>query len=385
MTPQAGATKASVDPATVADPAKAGRPLTIAMATRRAPTEVGGVERIIVGVVRELARVRPAWRVDIVSAFKPGSRIEEMDGLSDILAALRLGWRLRGSTADMIFVHCPECLWGIHWLRKRRSAPPLIAVWHVAGPVPHPRLRRPGHPLARALAWLRTTGERHALVADAHVAVHEQVEAIVRSRYGLSAPVTIIDNALDVTIKDHLARPAPGRVRTGETGLTALWVGQMGYRKGLDVATAAVAQARADLLGLRLRVVGVPAGKPTEGVDWLGIIPPNRMAEVYRHADLFLFPTRYESSGLVVIEAMAAGLPVIVSDNIAAGIVTHGRNGVVITGYDPSHYADALRHLAPPATRAVIAEANTEDVRRFTVDSTVSGYTAVVESFAGSQ
>jgi glycosyltransferase involved in cell wall biosynthesis len=385
MTPQAGATKASVDPATVADPAKAGRPLTIAMATRRAPTEVGGVERIIVGVVRELARVRPAWRVDIVSAFKPGSRIEEMDGLSDILAALRLGWRLRGSTADMIFVHCPECLWGIHWLRKRRSAPPLIAVWHVAGPVPHPRLRRPGHPLARALAWLRTTGERHALVADAHVAVHEQVEAIVRSRYGLSAPVTIIDNALDVTIKDHLARPAPGRVRTGETGLTALWVGQMGYRKGLDVATAAVAQARADLPGLRLRVVGVPAGKPTEGVDWLGIIPPNRMAEVYRHADLFLFPTRYESSGLVVIEAMAAGLPVIVSDNIAAGIVTHGRNGVVITGYDPSHYADALRHLAPPATRAVIAEANTEDVRRFTVDSTVSGYTAVVESFAGSQ
>jgi len=385
MTSQAGAAKARLAAAMVADPAQAGRPLTIAMATRRAPTEIGGVERVIVGVVRELARVRPAWRVDIISAFKAGSRIEGMDGFSDILAALRLGWKLRGSTADMIFVHCPECLWGIYWLRKRRSAPPLIAVWHVAGPLPHLRLRRPGHPLARALAWLRTTGERRALVADAHVAVHEQVEQIVRSRYGLTAPVTIIDNSLDVTIKDHLARPAPGRVRTGQTGLTALWVGQMGYRKGLDVATAAVAQARADLPGLRLRVVGVPAGKPTEGVDWLGIIPPNRMAEVYRNADLFIFPTRYESFGLVVIEAMAAGLPVIVSDNIGAGIVTHGRNGVVIAGYDPSHYAEALRHLAPPATRAVIAEANTEDVRRFTVDSTVSGYTSVVESFAGSQ
>jgi len=385
MTFPAGATTASLDAAKVADQARAGRPLTIAMATRRAHTEIGGVERVIVGVVRELARVRPAWRVDIISAFKAGSRIEGMDGFSDILAALRLGWKLRGSTADMIFVHCPECLWGIYWLRKRRSAPPLIAVWHVAGPLPHLRLRRPGHPLARALAWLRTTGERRALVADAHVAVHEQVEQIVRSRYGLTAPVTIIDNSLDVTIKDHLARPAPGRVRTGQTGLTALWVGQMGYRKGLDVATAAVAQARADLPGLRLRVVGVPAGKPTEGVDWLGIIPPNRMAEVYRNADLFIFPTRYESFGLVVIEAMAAGLPVIVSDNIGAGIVTHGRNGVVIAGYDPSHYAEALRHLAPPATRAVIAEANTEDVRRFTVDSTVSGYTSVVESFAGSQ
>ena len=386
MTSQAGATKASLDAAAVADPAaQAGRSLTIAMATRRAPTEIGGVERVVTGVARELARVRPGWRVEIVSAFRAGSRIEGMDGFSDILAALRLGWKLRGSTADVIFVHCPECLWGIHWLRKRRSAPPLIAVWLGAGPLPQPRLRRPGHPLARALAWLRTTGERHALAADAHVAVHEQVEECLRSRYGLSAPVTIIDNSLDVTIRDHLARPAPGRVRTGQTGLTALWVGQTGYRKGLDVAIAAVAQARADLPGLRLRVVGVPAGKAADGVDWFGIIPPDRMAEVYRNADVFIFPTRYESSGLVVIEAMAAGLPIIVSDNVGASIVTHGRNGVVVAGYDPSHYAEALRHLAPPAIRAVIAEANAEDVRRFTVGSTVSGYTSVVESFAGSQ
>jgi len=369
MTPQPEATEANPDQ--TKDLSE--RPLVIAMATRRAPTEIGGVERVVAGVVRELARVRPAWRVDVVSAFKAGSRIEGMDGFSDILAAFRLGAKLRGSTADLIFVHCPECLWGIRWLRKRQGAPPLIAVWHGAGPVPHLVLRRPGHPLAWALAWLRTTGERHALIADAHVAVHEQVEECLRSLYGLRAPVAIIDNSLDVTIQDHLARPARGRVRTAVTGLNALWVGQTGYRKGLDVAMAAVAQARADLPGLRLRV------------DWLGVIPPDRMAEVYRAADLFIFPTRYESFGLVIIEAMAAGLPVIVSDNIGAGIVTDGRNGVVVPGFDPSRYAAALRHLAPPAIRAEIAEANTEDVRRFSVDSTVSGYTAVVESLAGSQ
>ena len=385
MTPQPEATQANPDQ-TNPDQAKdlSGRPLVIAMATRRAPTEISRVERAVAGVVRELARVRPAWRVDVVSAFKAGSRIEGMDGFSDILAAFRLGWKLRGSTADLIFVHCPECLWGIRWLRKRQGAP-LIAVWHGAGPVPHLVLRRPGHPLAWALAWLRTTGERHALVADAHVAVHEQVEDCLRSLYGLKAPVAIIDNSLDVTIQDHLGRPARGRVRTAVTGLNALWVGQTGYRKGLDVAMAAVAQARGDLPGLRLRVVGVPAGKPAEGVDWLGIIPPDRMAEVYRAADLFIFPTRYESFGLVIIEAMAAGLPVIVSDNVGAGIVTDGRNGVVVPGFDPSRYAAALRHLAPPAIRAEIAEANTEDVRRFSVDSTVSGYTAVVESLAGSK
>jgi glycosyltransferase involved in cell wall biosynthesis len=365
--------------------AQPGRPLTMTMATRRAPSEIGGVERVVAGVVRELARVRPAWRVETISAFRAGSRIEGMDGFSDVIAAFRLGWRLRGSTADVIFVHCPECLWGIRLLRRRRGAPPLIAVWHGAGPVPHLRLRRPGHPLARALAWLRTNGERRALAADGHIAVHVQVEECVRSLYGLSTPVTIVDNGLDTTIQEHLARPARGRVRTAQTGLNALWVGQTGYRKGLDVAMAAVAEVRAELPGLRLQVAGIPAGKAVEGVDWLGIIPPDRMAEVYRDADLFIFPTRYESFGLVVIEAMAAGLPVIVSDVIGAGIVTDGRNGVVVPGHHPSHYAEALRRLAPPATRAEIAEANTEDVRRFSVEATGAGYVTVVESFAATQ
>ncbi len=274
---------------------------------------------------------------------------------------------------------------GIRLLRRRRGAPPLVAVWHGAGPVPHLRLRRPGHPLAWALARLRTNGERRALAADAHVAVHAHVEECVRARYGLSAPVTIIDNGLDTTIQEHLARPARGRVRTERTGLKALWVGQTGYRKGLDVAMAAVAEARADLPGLRLQVVGIPAGKAVEGVEWLGIIPPDRMAEVYRDADLFIFPTRYESFGLVVIEAMAAGLPVIVSNVIGAGIVTDGRNGVVVVGFDPSHYAEALRRLAPPAIRAEIADANTEDVRRFSVEVTGAGYVTVAESFAATQ
>jgi glycosyltransferase involved in cell wall biosynthesis len=381
MTAQHEAPGAAPDAAT----AQPGRPFTVIMATRRAPTEIGGVERVVAGVVRELARVRPAWRVNIISAFRAGSRIEGMDGLADVIAGFRLVWKLRGSTADVIFVHCPECLWGIRLLRMRRGAPPLIAVWHGAGPVPHLRLRRPGHPLARALAWLRTTGERRATAADGHVAVHVQVEDCVRSLYGLSAPVTVIDNGLDTKIQEYLAQPVLGRVRTARTGLNALWVGQTGYRKGLDVAMAAVAEARADLPGLRLQVVGIPAGKAVEGVDWLGIIPPDGMAEVYRDADLFIFPTRYESFGLVVIEAMAAGLPVIVSDVIGAGIVTDGRNGVVVAGYDPSHYAEALRRMAPAATRAEIGEANAEDVRRFSVEATGAGYVAVVESFAATQ
>lgn len=365
------------------DPAlPAGRPLTVTMVTRRAACEAGGVERVVGGLLAVLPRTRPDWRVETVSAFREGSRLEGLDGLSDVVASLRLGWRLRHSQADLVFVHCPECLWGIRLLRRRRNGPTFVAVWHCAGPAAYLRLRKPGNPMARALAWMRTAGERHAMIADGHVAVHGQVAGWLRDLYGLSAPVTVIENAVDPGLTQRLSRLPRNRERTG---LTAVWAGQTSYRKGLDVAMAAVAQARLDLPDLRLKVVGVPVGKPAEGVDWLGVIPPAAMAEVYHDADLLLFPTRYDSFGLVVIEAMAAGLPVVVSDIVPAGIVTDGRNGMVIAGHDPSRYAAALRRLTDPDLRAAMAKANREDVRRFSVESAAARYAAVAESFAATQ
>jgi glycosyltransferase involved in cell wall biosynthesis len=282
-------------------------------------------------------------------------------------------------------VHCPECLWGIRLLRRlpwAQGSPPLVAVWHGAGPEPHLRLRRPGHPLAWALARIRTAAERRALRMDGHIAVHARVADDLRSLYGLRDGVTIIENAVDAAILDRVSGPAE---RPVGSGLNALWVGQSGYLKGLDVALAAVAEARRDLPELRLSVVGVAAGKPTQGVDWLGVLPPAKMAAAYRAADLLIFPSRYESFGLVTIEAMAAGLPVIVSDVIASGIVTDGRNGAVVAGHDPAGYAAALRRLADPALRAAIAQTNREDVRRFSAGSVGAGYVAVAESLAPGQ
>jgi D-inositol-3-phosphate glycosyltransferase len=104
------------------------------------------------------------------------------------------------------------------------------------------------------------------------------------------------------------------------------------------------------------------------------------MADVYRDADQLLYPTRYDSFGMVVIEAMAAGLPVIVSDAVPEGIVTDGRNGLVVPGHDPARYADALRRLADPGLRAAMAQANREGARRFSVQAAAARYAAVAEA-----
>lgn len=357
--------------------------LNVAMVTRRRPSALGGVERVVSGLLSSLAQDRPDWQVDSVSAFRRDTWVSRIAGISDVVASLRLGWRLRATPADVVFVHCPECLWGIRLLRRRRRAgPAVVAVWHGAGARRWLILRRPGHPLAYALALLRTMEELAAVAADGHVAVHESVAGDLRSVYRLDKPVTVIGNAVDVRILHRLARSE--RVPDG-SGLTALWLGQAGYAKGLDVALAAVAEARRKLPHLRLVAAGVPAGEPAEGVEWRGQVAPAQVAELYRQADLFIFPSRYESFGLVVIEAMAAGLPVIVSDDVPAGIVTDGRNGVVIRGHDPSRYAAALGDLADARVRAAMARANVEDVRFFSAAAMSARYVAVAESFAGIQ
>jgi glycosyltransferase involved in cell wall biosynthesis len=358
------------------------RPFRAVMATRREPTEYGGVERVVAGLIAELERSRPDWQVECVAAFPAGSRIEGVDLLADVIAGLRLGWRLRTSSAEVIFVHCAEVLWGIRLLRRRRGAPPVITVWHGAGPQAYLALRRPGHPIAWLLARLRTAMERGGLAADAHIAVHHDVADNLRSLYGFTGPVTVVENGLDSVMADQLSRPAPTRVGDG---INAVWAGQTGYRKGLDVALAAVAEARRDLPGLRLTVVGVAPGEPIDGVEWLGVLPPSAMPDVYRNADLLLFPTRYESFGMVVIEAMAAGLPVIVSDEIKVDIVRDGRSGAVVSGHDPADYAAALRRLADPRVRAAIGAVNREDVRCYSIESFGAGYAAVAESLAAAQ
>jgi glycosyltransferase involved in cell wall biosynthesis len=362
---------------------RAGQPLRVAMLTKRPPCDLGGVERVVASLLEQLTRGQPGWELSAISAFRQGDRLEGIDVLSDVLASLRLGRRLRASPVDVAFVHCPECLWGVRLLRRRgKGAPIVIAVWHGAGATPYLRLRRPGHPLARLLARIRTAEERLALPADGHIAVHAQVATNLGSEYGYKGEVTVIENALDPAMAKLLATTSPRRERTG---LTALWAGQTAYRKGLDVALAAVEEARSALPGLRLRVAGVAPGKAAEGVEWLGLLPPSAMAAAYRDADLFIFPTRYESFGLVAVEAMAAGLPMIVSDAVAAGIVTHGRNGIVIRGHDPRQYAQALRQLADPRIRAAMAEANVADARRFAIDAAASGYAAVAESLMKSR
>jgi UDP-glucose:(heptosyl)LPS alpha-1,3-glucosyltransferase len=160
--------------------------------------------------------------------------------------------------------------------------------------------------------------------------------------YGRTTGVSVIHHgfsAPDPSGSSPTSAAAAARRALGlpPDGTIALFVGDL--RKGFDVALEAVRQVP----GVRLAVATHTSRGPmleraaragvAERVHWLGSL--ERTAPAYAAADFLLHPTIYDSFGLVVAEAMASGLPVVVTR--AAGVcelIAHGESGWIVDG-DP--------------------------------------------------
>jgi glycosyltransferase involved in cell wall biosynthesis len=121
--------------------------------------------------------------------------------------------------------------------------------------------------------------------------------------------------------------------------VTFVFAGAAVPRKGIDILVAAFKQAYKRLGGrLRLIVVG-PRGDSattlevaeTPGIETYGSMPQAELRKIFGKADCLVLPSRHDSFGMVVIEAMACGLPVIVSEMVGAkDLVRPGQNGWVV-------------------------------------------------------
>jgi glycosyltransferase involved in cell wall biosynthesis len=141
--------------------------------------------------------------------------------------------------------------------------------------------------------------------------------------------------------------------KLGEAGeLTVLWAGRCEPRKGLRLAVEAMGQTRQK--GVRLVVAG---DGPTleacreladrlgvaDRVQFLGRVPWQRMAELFAEADALLFTSLRDSTGSVVVEAMAAALPVITLDHQGMAHLVNEEAGVKVAVTTPR---DVVYHIA---------------------------------------
>jgi phosphatidylinositol alpha-mannosyltransferase len=172
----------------------------------------------------------------------------------------------------------------------------------------------------------------------------------------------IIPNGVDY---QWFATPAPPFPQFKDGKLNVLFLGRLEKRKGLPYLLRAYAQVRARLPESRLIIVGPDGGMLagaeafvrrqglTDDVVFTGYVPEEDKRRYYRTADVFCAPnTGNESFGLILLEAMAAGTPVVAS-NIEgfAYVVGHEQDGLLVPPRDASALADALVQLLGDADR----------------------------------
>jgi glycosyltransferase involved in cell wall biosynthesis len=152
-------------------------------------------------------------------------------------------------------------------------------------------------------------------------------------------------------LSPFIARPRHARMGAD---VTFFMCGQMIARKGLQELLAAFAKldarARLLLVGREAELpVLLPALAPEvrERIEYAGFQAPDALPEFFARADVFVLPSRYDGWGVVVNQALAAGLPIICSDHVGAwyDLCVEGVNGRSFPAGDMDKLRDAMQHF----------------------------------------
>jgi len=310
----------------------------------REARRLGHVVKIITGEVPGPRR-RDEDRADDVIRIGSSRAVLRQGGIGRVTGGARAGAALRGVLArerfDVLHVHAPLT-----------PVLPLLALHHATVPVVgsfHAHAR-PGLLLRIA----RGIQERYLDRLDAAVAVSNACLAPLGDR--VPADVRIIPGGVDV---ERFSRGR--RLRRFEDGkLNVLWAGRVEKRNGLDLLVGAFHRAwkqidaRLIVLGDGPRLARCRAKVPSEmaeDVVFAGRAGDDR-PDWFASADVFCAPAQGPSGGLTLLEAMAAGKPILASDvDGYRDVLTHGREGELLSADDPGAWARALVRLSREPVR----------------------------------
>jgi glycosyltransferase involved in cell wall biosynthesis len=164
-----------------------------------------------------------------------------------------------------------------------------------------------------------------------------------------------------------------------------IFVGQISQRKGISYLIEAFRMATIPNSELLLvgRMMGLELGwSHIPGMRYVPHVPRWELPELYASADVFVLPSLVEGFALTALEAMACGLPVIVSTNtFAADVVTDSLDGYVTPIRDPVAIAERLQYLyRHPAQRDQMGKAARRRAEDFSWDRYGELITSIIRS-----
>lgn len=221
--------------------------------------------------------------------------------------------------------------------------------------------------------------ERRNLAHAAALHATSESEASHLRQLGLPTPVAVVPLGFDL--------PAPSARPVG-LPLHLLFLSRLHPKKNLPVLFAAVRRLIQEGLPVQLTIAGdgpsgyreelqrqVAAMGLQEVVFFTGWVDGQPKQDLLARSHLFVLPSLQENFGIAVLEAMAAGLPAVVSSEVAlAAEIVQARAGLAVPPQDPALWADAIGKLAEAS---VHASASREAVRlaheKFSLDAMTDG------------
>lgn len=275
-----------------------------------------GLERDLYGarwaLLDTTGRSDPQWPAKLVDAYLDGQQRAPFDVVhSESTSALPL---VRRGIETPIAVKYHGNYLGLAKAHLKRAArKPQIALGEGAALVWLTRLH-----LRQGNAWAFRR-------CESMVVSRQQVRDTARSHLIPRELLHVVPNGVDVSLFRPGDRMAARRRLGLADGFILATVGRLNREKGFDVALEAVARAAGDHPEARLLVVGEGEEGPSlerqahrlgiaDRTDFVGAQPQERVAEYLVASNAFLFPTRRDEAGpLVLPQAMACGLPVVAS------------------------------------------------------------------------
>jgi len=316
--------------------------------------QTNGVVTAITGIGSELVR-----RKHEVMVFCPKTNIDNFEGIKvfsypavkfrpypDFMIAVPQGRDLVPEL-DLVHTHSPFTMGVFGWRVSRWQKIPRVATFHTLLSEYSRYASRIGGILLKPVTWeyCRVYYNRHK-----RVVVPSKVLKGVLRKHHIRKPISVIPSGIDTSFYRPIGKERARRVLKIERGdRVFLSLGRLGYEKSVDFIIKAFREVDGKLI-----VAGRgPAEKKLKElrdrlglrrkVKFVGLVPEGLKPFYYSAADAFVIASRTETQGLVVIEAMACGCPVIGARALAIPeVVNDGRNGFLFDPHDPANLSQIL-------------------------------------------
>jgi glycosyltransferase involved in cell wall biosynthesis len=286
---------------------------------------------------------------------------------------------LRGLQPAIIHSQHPVWMGDLAASFARELGLPLIFTFHTQ----YEQYARHYSPIAGKLAGHFTEERvRRYLQQCRHIiAPTESIRTMLASKFGFREQVSVIPTPVDL---DRFRDAAAGdlRARLGlENREVLLYVGRIAREKGLDLLLRAFAQVHARRPQTRLLLVG--SGPYQDGAEHLrdklgldaavifvGAVPYAEIAPYYAAADLFVFSSTTETQGLVLLESLAAGTPVVAVSAPGAADALKDGGGHLTEATDDDFAQGIVRVLEDEGQLSKLRQEAPAVAERYSIDAT---------------